>query len=72
MGETLKLRVTAAPERGKANQAVRAVLADALGIAQDRIRLVNGAASTRKLVEISGLDTAEIRRRLAKTEAKAW
>lgn len=71
IGDTLKLRVTAAPERGKANQAMRALLAEVLGIAKQRIRLVSGAGSTRKLVEIDGLDMTEVRRRLMKANAGA-
>ncbi|MEK7839378.1 MAG: DUF167 domain-containing protein, partial [candidate division NC10 bacterium] len=34
VGDALKVCVTAAPERGKANAAVEAVLADALGLAR--------------------------------------
>lgn len=66
MSDTLKLRVTAAPERGKANQAVCALLAEELEIAKEKIRIVRGAGSTRKLIKIDGLNMAEIRRRLIK------
>lgn len=64
MGEALKVCVTAPPEKGKANAAVEAVLAEALGIPKERVRIVAGTASPRKMVEIDGLDEAEVRRRL--------
>ena len=64
MGDTLKVWVTAPPERGKANIAVQAVLADALGVSRESIRLVAGLQSSRKVVEIEGLVAAEVHRRL--------
>ena len=64
MGDTLKVWVTAPPERGKANVAVQAVLADALGVSRESIRLVAGLKSSRKVVEIEGLAAAEVHRRL--------
>jgi uncharacterized protein len=64
IGETLKICVTAPPEKGKANTAVEAVLAEALGLPKERIGIVAGHASPRKMVEIDGLDEAEVRKRL--------
>jgi uncharacterized protein (TIGR00251 family) len=64
VGETLKICVTAPPEKGKANAAVEAVLAEVLGVARERVRLVSGHASPRKTVEIDVLDETEVRRRL--------
>jgi uncharacterized protein YggU (UPF0235/DUF167 family) len=55
----------APPERGKANMAVEEVLAEALGLPRERVRIIAGTASTRKVVEIDGLEEAEIHRRLA-------
>ena len=49
-GDTLRLRVTAAPEAGKANSAAVSLLAQALGIAKSRVRIVRGHASRDKLV----------------------
>ena len=53
-GVALKVAVTEAPEDGKANAAVIALLADELGVAKAAISVVNGAADRRKLVEIRG------------------
>jgi len=65
MGDALKICVNAPPERGKANAAVEHMLATALGIAKERVRLVAGTASPRKMVEIDGLDETEVRSRLS-------
>ncbi len=64
LGAALKVRVTAPPERGKANAAVEELLAEALGLPRGSVRVVAGHGSPRKSVEIAGLDEAEARRRL--------
>ena len=66
LGETLKVRVTAPAERGKANAAVEAILAEALGVSKERARVVRGRTSQRKLVEVVGLSESEVYRRLSK------
>jgi uncharacterized protein (TIGR00251 family) len=53
-GRTLKVSVTAAPEDGKANAAVIALLAKEWGVAKSAISVVSGATDRRKLVEIRG------------------
>ena len=63
-GEALKIAVTAAPERGKANAAVQALLADALGLPKSAVSLLRGDTQSQKLFEISGLSDAEIAARL--------
>lgn len=60
----LKLSVTAVPERGKANLAVRELLAALLKIPKSRISLLRGETNAQKLFEIEGLDEAELRRRI--------
>jgi len=67
MGDTLKLSVTTAPEKGKANQMVIDVLAQALDLPRSAISIVRGETSTTKLVEISQLSEAEVFRWLDKT-----
>jgi uncharacterized protein len=47
-GETLRVSVTTAPEDGKANRAVIALLAESLGVAATSISLVGGASSRDK------------------------
>lgn len=63
-GEALKVCVTAAPERGKANAAVEEVIADALGVSRSSVRVVAGHVSPHKIVEVDGISDAEARRRL--------
>ena len=56
LGEALKIKVTAPPERGKANKAVVELLAAALGIATDDVIVVSGHSSPAKVVAVSGMD----------------
>jgi uncharacterized protein (TIGR00251 family) len=60
----IHVRVTAAPESGKANEAVLRVLQDALGLPRTAVRIVGGAASREKWVELDGIDEMELKRRL--------
>jgi len=64
LDETLKVRVTAPPERGKANAEVEALLSTALGLSSSSVRITAGASSSRKTVEVIGLSEWEARRRL--------
>ena len=63
-GDRWKLRVAAAPERGRANEEVLAVIAEALDISRAAVRLVAGASSRDKIVELDGIDHEEAERRL--------
>jgi uncharacterized protein (TIGR00251 family) len=65
LGDAWKLRVRAAPERGRANDDVVALLADALGMAPSDVRIVAGHASRDKVVELDGVSPTEAERRLA-------
>jgi uncharacterized protein YggU (UPF0235/DUF167 family) len=60
-----KLRVAAAPEAGRANEAVVALLASTLGLRQREIRIVSGHAARDKIVALDGIGPDEIERRLA-------
>lgn len=60
----LKLSVTAVPERGKANAAVRELLSEALRIPKSAITLVRGETSSVKIFEIADLDEAQLQQRL--------
>jgi len=66
LGERLKVRVSAPPERGRANAAVEATIAEALGVSSECVRVVGGRSSPRKVVEVIGLPEAEVHRRLSK------
>ena len=64
-GDAWKLRVTAAPERGRANEAVVTLLADTLGLQPAAVRLVGGGNGRDKVVQLDGLSASEADRRLA-------
>ncbi len=63
-GDGLKITVTAAAERGAANEAVIAVLADSLQTSPGNVRIVRGHRNPRKEVLIVGLSAEEIEQRL--------
>jgi uncharacterized protein YggU (UPF0235/DUF167 family) len=65
LGGDLKVRVAAPAERGKANAAVEALICAALALPKESVRIVAGATSPRKVLEVDGLTEAEIRARLA-------
>ena len=65
VGPALKVRVTAPPAGGAANEAVRAVLARALGCPRSAVEILRGATTRTKLVRIVGLSPEELRTRLA-------
>lgn len=52
-GEAIRVYVTAAPEDGKANEAVRILLARALGLAKSRLTLVRGQTVRDKVFRIA-------------------
>lgn len=56
----IKIRLAAPPVDGAANAALIEFIADQLGIPKSRVRLVAGASSRRKTVEIEGVDEATV------------
>lgn len=65
LGATLKVRVRAPAERGKANAAVEKLVADVLGVPGNCVQIVSGSTAARKIIEITGLSAAEACSRLA-------
>jgi uncharacterized protein (TIGR00251 family) len=63
-GGVLRLRVSAPPQDGRANAAVIALLAAALGVRKSAVAISTGLASSLKRVAIEGLTRNEIERRL--------
>jgi uncharacterized protein (TIGR00251 family) len=63
-GDAWKVRVRAPADRGRANEAVCALLAGALGVPRASVQVVGGAASRHKIVEVRGVEPAELTRRL--------
>ncbi|HHT9115239.1 MAG TPA: DUF167 domain-containing protein [Candidatus Wunengus californicus] len=60
-GGRLKLAVTAAPEKGRANKAVIELLADTLHISESSIHIISGESSRDKRLMIEGLTPEDIK-----------
>ncbi|GIW20371.1 MAG: hypothetical protein KatS3mg065_0667 [Chloroflexota bacterium] len=56
----LRVRVTAAPTGGAANEALLRLLAAELGLPRRAVRLVAGATGRRKLVAVEGIRPEEL------------
>ena len=69
-GDGWKVRVTAPPEGGRANDAVLRLLADTLAVPRATVTLVSGHGGRDKIVELAAADPAEIERRLASAAGK--
>lgn len=63
-GGAVKVRLTAPPVEGKANKALVELLADLLRTSKSAVTIVSGHSAREKLVEIAGLDEAEVLQRL--------
>ncbi|GMQ96959.1 MAG: hypothetical protein BMS9Abin15_0645 [Gammaproteobacteria bacterium] len=64
LGDTLKVCVHAAPEKGKANGELKRVFADVLQIRVSNIQIIAGMTSQRKIIEIHSMDACVIDRHL--------
>ena len=62
--ETLKVRLTAPPVDGAANEALIALLAERLDLPKRSISIVSGLTSRQKIVEIVGMAEEEVEKRL--------
>jgi uncharacterized protein len=69
-GEAWKVRVAAAPEGGRANEAVVRLLADKLSLPRDAVTLVSGHGARDKIVQLAGLDSTQVEQRLATAAGK--
>jgi len=52
-GETLRINVAAAPEKGKANEALAKYLAKEFGVSKSGVKILSGAGSQLKLIKIN-------------------
>jgi len=60
----VRIEVRAAPEKGRANEAVVRVLASWLGVPRASVELVAGSAARDKRVLVRGLTATELRARV--------
>ena len=63
-GDAIRVRLTAPPVEGAANEALVRFLADRRAISRSSVALVSGRTGRSKLVEVSGLTAEEASRRL--------
>ena len=61
---SLRVRVTAAPEDGKANEALVSLLSKQLRVPKSSVRVVRGHRARNKVVEVDGLSAQEVEDRL--------
>ena len=60
-GTELSVRVTVAPEGGKANAAACIVVAKALGVPKTSVRVVRGDTARHKILRIDSVDDVALR-----------
>ena len=60
----LRVRVRAAPEEGRANEAVRRLIAKQTGVPASAVEVVRGGTARTKTLRITGLSEEEARARL--------
>lgn len=61
----LKVSVTEAPEKGKANKAIAAVLAKAFEVRKSQVELISGPTSSEKRFLVRGLSAAGLKQKIA-------
>jgi hypothetical protein len=66
-GDALRVRVQAPPVEGAANDAVVAVIAEALGVPPRAVHIAAGQSGRQKLVDVDGVDATAARARLLAT-----
>jgi len=60
----LKIKVSAAPEKGKANQCLIRYLADKLGIKKNAVSIISGQTSPIKQLQVAGLSKDTLLKKL--------
>ncbi len=63
-GDALRVQVAAPPEKGRANRALVAFLAERLGVRPAELEIVKGTSNPRKTVRVAGMVPADVLARL--------
>jgi uncharacterized protein (TIGR00251 family) len=71
LGEMLKIKVAAPPEKGKANRCLIDFLADQLGVKKNAVSIISGKTSPIKSVQILGMSTETLLQKLNLPRAKS-
>jgi uncharacterized protein (TIGR00251 family) len=56
----LKVKLAAAPEKGKANQALIGFLAETLGVRKNAIKIISGHTSPVKIIQVTGVSAESL------------
>lgn len=67
LGDEIKIRITAPPVDGAANEALCAFLGHLLGVPVRAVEIVSGRSGRRKVVRVTGLNAESVRARLRLT-----
>ena len=59
-GDALKIRLTAPPEKGKANRALQEFLAGRLGVSRSDVEILSGHTSRHKRVRVENVSAGAI------------
>lgn len=60
----LKIKVAAAPEKGKANQCLVKFLAEILDVKKNSIQIISGQTNPIKQIQISGISLEAVKKKL--------
>ncbi len=69
-GDALKLRITAPPVEGKANEECIRLLAETLGVKKGQVTIIAGHTSRTKTVAVEGVTAKELAARIAILQSK--
>jgi uncharacterized protein (TIGR00251 family) len=64
LGDMLKIKLAAAPEKGKANESLVEFLADILGVRKNAIKIISGHTSPVKTIQITGTSAEAVHKLL--------
>ena len=64
LGEMLKIKVAAPPEKGKANQCLINFLAERLGVKRNSVNIISGSTNPVKRIQILGISPETLLQKL--------
>ena len=64
LGGMLKVKLAAAPEKGKANQSLIEFLADTICVKKNTVKITAGLTSPIKTIEITGISAKSVNKKL--------
>ncbi len=65
-GDIIKIRLTAPPVEGKANQALIRFLAELLSVSRSQVEILTGEKSKQKIVRVRGVTAQQVETKIAR------